>query len=102
MIIGLINAIEQNGDTPSYLAYIKKTEHRFELKTTDCSTAFSLLFKLCKSKATGLDQTSARLSRECTDLLVISLCLIFNRSIAFSVLPAEWKSTKVIFLFKTG
>lgn len=102
MIIGLINAIEQNGNTPSYLDYIKKAEHRFELKTTDCSTAFSLLFKLCKSKATGLDQISARLPRECTDLLVISLCLIFNRSIAFSVLPAEWKSTKVIFLFKTG
>ena len=28
-----INAIQQNGDTPSYLDYVKETEHRFELKT---------------------------------------------------------------------
>ena len=99
--IGVINAIQQNGDTPSYLDYITMTEHKFELKTTDCSTAFSFLFKLCKSKATGLDQSSARPLRECTDMLVISLCSIFNRSIAFSVLPTEWKSTKVI-LYLTG
>ena len=33
-------------------------------------------------------------------MLVISLCSIFNRSIAFSVLPTEWKSTKVILYLK--
>ena len=25
----LINAIQQNGDTPSYLDYVKETDHRF-------------------------------------------------------------------------
>ena len=36
----LINAIQKNGDAPSYLDYVKETEHRFELKTTDCLTIF--------------------------------------------------------------
>jgi len=48
-----------NGDAPYYLDYVKGTEHRFELKTTDCLTIFSLLSKLGKSKATGLDKISA-------------------------------------------
>ena len=98
----LINAIQQNGDTPSYLDYVMGTENRFELKTTDCSTVFSLLSKLCKSKATGLDKISARLLRECADLVASSLCAIFNRSIVSGVFPTEWKSTKVIPLFKQG
>jgi len=100
--IGLkvITAIQKNGDTPSYLDYVKETEHRFELKTTDCLTIFSLVSKLCKSKATSLDKISARLLRECADQVASSLCAIFNRSIVSGVFPTEWKSTKVIPLFK--
>ena len=40
----LINAIQQNRDTPSYLDYVKETDHRFELKTTDCSKVFFLYY----------------------------------------------------------
>ena len=95
------NAIQQNGDTPSYLDYVKETDHRFELKTTDCSKVFSLLSKLCKSKATALDKISARI-QECADLVASTLCAILNRSIVSGVFPAEWKSAKVISLFKQG
>ena len=63
---------------------------------------FSLLSKLCKSKATGRDKISARPLRECADLVASSLCAIFNRSIVSGVFPTEWKSTKVIPLFKQG
>ena len=57
----------------SHLNYVKETEHRFKLKTTDCSTVFSLLAKLCKSEATGLDKISAQLLRECADLVFFLL-----------------------------
>ena len=40
----LINAIQQNGDASSYLDYVKETDHRFELKTTDCSKVFFLYY----------------------------------------------------------
>ena len=41
---------------------------------------FSLLSKLCKSKATGLDDILAKLLRECADLLAEHLTAIFNQS----------------------
>ena len=63
---------------------------------------FSLLSKLCKSKATGLDKISERLLREYADLVASSLCAIFNRSIISGIFLTEWKSTKVIPLFKQG
>ena len=92
----LINAIQQNGDTASCLDYVKETDHRFELKTTDCSKVFFLLSKLCKPKATELDKISARPFRECADLVTNSLCAIFNRPIVSGIFPPKWKSTKVI------
>ena len=55
---------------------------------------FSLLSKLCKSKATGLDKISARPLRECADLVASSLCAIFNGSIVSGVFPTEWKLFK--------
>ena len=43
---------------------------------------------------------SARLLKECTDLISYSLCEIFNYSI--SSFPEEWKCSKFIPLFKQG
>lgn len=89
-------------NTPSHLDYLKETENGFELKVTECSKVFFLLSKLCKSKATGLDKISARLFRECADLVASSLCCIFNGSIVSGIFPVEWKCSKVIPLFKQG
>ena len=59
-LMDVTSSMSKNGGAPSYLDYVKETEHRFQLKTIDCSTVFSLLSKL-KSKVTGLDKISARL-----------------------------------------
>ena len=98
----LTDDIQQSGNIPSYFDYLEETEHRFELNTIECSKVFSLLSKLCKSKATGLDKISPRLLRECADLVASSLCCIFNRSITSGIFPTEWKFTKVVPLFKQG
>ena len=45
---------------PSHLHYLEGTDKRFELKCTNPSKVFSLLSKLCKSKATGLDMISVK------------------------------------------
>ena len=87
---------------PSHLHYLEGTDKRFELKCTDPSGVFSLLSKLCKSKATGLDMISARLLRECADLIADPMCSIFNQSIRSGIFPQEWKCAKVIPLFKEG
>ena len=61
---------------------------------------FSLLSKLCRSKATGLDNISAKLLRECPDLIAESLTYIFNQSLLTSIFPDEWKSAGVTPLYK--
>ena len=87
---------------PSHLHYLEGTDKCFELKCTNPSKVFSLLSKLCKSKASGLGMISARLFRECADLIADPFCFIFNQSIRSGIFPQEWKCAKVIPLFKEG
>ena len=97
--------VHMNKNGPSHVDYLCETyECRFQLKTTTVSTVFSLLdrSKLSKNKATGLDKISARLLRDCADLIASPLCAIFNQSIISGVFPDEWKLSKVISLFKHG
>lgn len=87
----------------SHLAYLTpQSEITFSLKETMVPEVFSLLSKLCKSKATGLDKISAKMLRLCPDLIAESLCAIFNRSINTGIFPDEWKCSKVIPLHKKG
>ena len=81
---------------------IQNHEHSFQFQETNTSAVFSLLSKLYKSKATGLDRISAKLLRVCPDLIAESLCAIFNRSINTGIFPTDWKCSKVIPLFKKG
>ena len=69
---------------------------------TNSSQVFLLLNKLSKSKATGLDKISARLIRECADLICISISKIFNCSLTTGIFPDDWKCAKVTLLFKQG
>ena len=88
-----------NGDN-SCLDYLNITDQRFCFTPTNSSHVFSLLNKLSKSKATGLDKISARLIRECADLICISICKIFNCSLTTGIFPDDWKCVKVTPLFK--
>ena len=89
-------------DTDSHLRYLTGTDKRFELRPTSTTKVFSLLNKLNKSRATGLDKISGRLLRECADLISSPICNIFNQSISQGVFPDDWKSARVAPLFKQG
>ena len=86
----------------SCLEYLTITDQRFCLTPTNCSQVFSLLNKLSKSKATGLDKISARLIREWADLIWISVFKIFNCSLTTGIFQDDWKCAKVTPLFKQG
>lgn len=90
-----------NGDE-SCLEYLNITDQRFCFTPTNSSQVLLLLNKLSKSKATGLDYISARLIRECADLICISICKIFNCSLTTGIFPDDWKCAKVIPFFKQG
>ena len=92
-----------NGDK-SCLEYHNITDQRFCFTPENSSQVFSQLnkSKLSKSKATGLDKISAKLIRECADLICISICKIFNCSLTTGIFPDNWKCVKVTSLFKQG
>jgi len=52
--------------------------------------------------AAGLDKISARLIRECADLICIPILDIFSQSISQGIFPDDWKCANVTPLFKQG
>ena len=99
----LAEKIPYNENDNTHLDYLtSQTSANFQLNITNASVVGTLLSKLCKSKATGLDNISTRLLCNCSDLIAESICAIFNCSINSGVLPNEWKFSKLIPLFKQG
>ena len=86
----------------SYINNIKVNNNKFSFSSTNCSIVFSHLSKLCRSKATGLDNISAKIVRECADLISVSLCDLFNKSLVSGIFPDDWKCARVTPLFKEG
>lgn len=91
-----------SSDNLDYQKYLTCINQRFQLQPTTIGKVFTLLNKLKKSKATGLDMISARLIRECADLICIPICDIFNQSINLGIFPDDWKLARVTPLFKEG
>ena len=73
--------------------------NKFSFSSTSSSIVFSHLNKLCRSKATGLNNISAKIIRECADLISVSLCDLFNKSLLSG---DDWKCARVTPLFKQG
>ena len=92
----LMEKIPCDENNCSYLEHLNChiSGNTFELKSTTSSMVCSLLDKLCKSKATGLDKISAKLLRYCPHLLSESLTVIFNCSFNTGIFPDEWKCPK--------
>ena len=93
----LANEIPLNNNGRTHLHYLNNPLPDItnsELMPTSRSKVLSLLSKLSKSKATGLDKISAKLLRICADLIADSLLLIFNTSIATGIYPEEWSAQK--------
>ena len=65
-------------DSDNYLRYHTNIDKQFQLYPTTRNKVLSLLNRLNKSKATGLEMISARLVRECVDLICIPICNIFK------------------------
>ena len=86
----------------SFEEFLTETDKNFVFEKTTLTHVFALLSKLCKSKATGLDNISAKFPRECPDVLAESLTHIFNQSLMTGIFPDEWKSARVTPLYKNS
>ena len=84
----------------SYTNNINVHNNKFSFFSINCSIVFLHLNKLSKSKATDLDNISAKIIRECADLISVSLCDLFNKSLVSGIFPGYWKCARVTSLFK--
>ena len=87
------NEIPPNDDNNdlSYINNINVNHNKFSFSSTSSGIVFSHLNKLCRSKATGLDNISAKIIRECADMISVSLCDLFNKSLLSGIFPDDWK-----------
>ena len=89
-----------NNDDLGYINNINVNLHKFSFSSTSSSIVFPHLKTLCTSKATGLDNISAKIMRECADLISVSLCDLFKKSLLSGIFPDDWKCARVTPLFK--
>ena len=61
----------------SYINNINVKKIKFSFSSTSSNIVFSHLNKLSRSKATGLDNISAKIKLECADVISVSLCDLF-------------------------
>ena len=82
---------------------ITENYNKFCFRPTTTSDFFTHLNRLSKTKATGLDNISARLIRECADIISGPLCDLSNKSLMMSgIFPDDWKCARMTPLFKQG
>ena len=74
------------------------------LKSISVSTEETsyLLSNLSTDKATGRDEISARLLKECSNEIAPSLTALFNKSLTLGKVPQEWKEANVVPVPKKG
>ncbi len=60
------------------------------------------LSNLTISKASGLDQISAKVLKIAAPSIAPSLTLIFNQSIRTGIFPSDWKVARVTPIYKSG
>ena len=84
---------DNNNNDFSYINNINVNHNKFSFPSSSSSIAFSQLNKLCRSKATGLDNIF-------TDLISLSLCDLLNKCLFSGIFPDDWKCTRVTPSFK--
>ena len=78
------------------------TNENFELTLVRPTVVYSLLRKLRVNKATGLDSIPARLLKDGAPAISECLTHIINLSFSSGVVPDDWKTSRVVPLFKSG
>ena len=85
-----------------YLENSAENHNKFCFRPATTSDVFTLLNRMSKTKAIGLDNISVRLIRECADIISGPLSDLFNKSLISGIFPDDWKCARVTPLFKQG
>ena len=91
---------DNNNHDLSYINNINVNHNKFSFSPTSSSIVFSHLNKFCRSQPTGINNICTKIIRECADLISVSLCDLFGKSLLFGIFPDDWKCARVTPLFK--
>ena len=91
-----------NYNDVSFRQFVAQQPNNFSFRPVSVTLVYNLLVKLSTSKATGMDNIAAKVLQIAAPVVAPSLTEIFNMSIDTQQFPSEWKTAKVIPLFKRG
>ena len=80
----------------------KKMDKSFKLNRVKSNFMKLQLKNLKTNKAIGLDKIRARLLKDSADIIAPCLQALINKSFPEGRFPSNWKSAKVVALFKNG
>jgi hypothetical protein len=83
-------------DNPIPTLYSNATPSSPEFSKVSVEEIHRLLCNLSTVKATGPDGISARLLKECADVLAPSLAVLLNTSLTLGKIPFEWKQGNIV------
>jgi exonuclease III len=87
----------------NYETYVKNAESEFTaFQPVTVNLVYKLLTGLSSNKATGVDKISCKIIKIASSAISDSLTHIFNQAITLSSFPDEWKTARVIPLYKNG
>ena len=79
-----------------------RIETSFDLKEITCEFICREISRLKPNKATGLDGIPARLLKDAGPIIAKPLSYLINLTIKTGKIPSDWKSAKIIPVFKSG
>ena len=93
-----------NDNDVSFRQFVaQQPNDNFSFRPVSVKRVYNLLVKLSStSKATGMDNIGAKVLQMAAPAVAPSLTEIFKMSIDTRQFPSEWKTAKVIPLFKKG
>ena len=101
--IGPNLASQINTQNFNFETYVKNIESEFAaFQPVTVNHVNQLLTGLSSNKATGVDKISCKIIKIASPAISDSLTHIFNQAIALSLFPDEWKTARVIPLYKNG
>ena len=92
----LAESVPNDNDVSFRQFVAQQPNDNFSFRPVSVTLVYNLLVKLSTSKATGLDNISAKFLQMAAPVVAPSLTEIFNMSIDTQQFPSEWKTAKVI------
>ena len=83
----------------NYLSHNKST---FQLERISPKDLLNLISNVNTMKATGLDCISNKIIKISANIIYEDLAKLFNKSIESNIFPVEWKTARVVPIFKSG